>query len=79
MWEIIMDIKELISANDKPRLGFGAMRLPVIDRITKEIDRTKGAELIDTAIKLGVNYFDTAYGYHKGESEKLLGEVLKKI
>lgn len=56
-------------------LGFGAMRLP---RAGRDIDREAASALIEAAIAGGVNYFDTAYGYHDGESEKLLGTVLKQ-
>lgn len=58
------------------RLGFGCMRLPL--QADGSIDREKAFEMIDTAYRGGVNYFDTAYGYHKGESELFLGEALKK-
>lgn len=62
--------------NDKlvSLLGFGAMRLPV----TKEglIDREEAKAMIDYAYQHGVNYFDTAYPYHNGESEPFVGEVL---
>lgn len=55
-------------------LGFGAMRLP-----TKRgrIDEEKATWLIRNAIDNGVNYIDTAFPYHGGESEKVLGRVLK--
>lgn len=54
-------------------LGFGCMRLP-----TKNIgiDEPRAITLIHDAIKNGVNYFDTAYFYHKGKSESLLGKAL---
>jgi len=58
------------------RLGFGAMRFP-----TKEdglIDEKEAEKLIDKAIKGGINYFDTGYSYHGGESEVVLGRILKK-
>lgn len=56
-------------------LGFGCMRLPVKDG---KIDRERTADMFDTAIKAGVNYFDTAFPYHNGESELVVGELLKK-
>ena len=61
------------------RLGMGNMRLPVqADQPDMPIDRVKAQEIIDYAIKGGINYFDTAYIYHNGESEKFLGEALGK-
>ena len=59
---------ELISA-----LGFGAMRLPLIDG---EIDKTKATEMIYYAVDHGVNFIDTALLYHEGCSESFLGEIL---
>lgn len=61
------------------RLGMGNMRLPVhSDQPGTPIDRAKAQEIIDYAMAHGVNYYDTAYVYHSGESEKFLGEALKK-
>ncbi|MDP4133989.1 MAG: aldo/keto reductase [Bacillota bacterium] len=56
-------------------LGYGCMRFP-----TKEgkIDYPEAEKLIDTAIRGGVNYIDTAYPYHNGESEPVVGKILKK-
>lgn len=56
-------------------LGFGCMRFPTIDG---EIDETQAEEMLDTAYKAGVNYFDTAYVYHGGKSESFVGKVLAK-
>lgn len=56
-------------------LGFGCMRFPTING---EIDEAKAEEMIDTAYKAGVNYFDTAYVYHNGKSESFVGKVLAK-
>lgn len=61
------------------RLGMGNMRLPVMGNDpSAPIDRVRAQEIIDYAIENGINYFDTAYVYHNGESEKFLGEALKK-
>lgn len=64
------------------RLGLGTMRLPCKTPLKREanplIDYTKGQQLVDIAYKNGVNYFDTAYMYHVGKSEKFIGQALKK-
>jgi len=57
-------------------LGYGCMRFPT--NAEGKIDRVKAEELLDKAIANGVNYIDTAYPYHNGESELVVGEVLKK-
>lgn len=56
-------------------LGFGTMRLPV--DANGVIDEAQVREMTGTAISHGVNYFDTAYPYHGGESERVIGRVLK--
>lgn len=58
-------------------LGFGTMRLPLINN-TKEIDVETTRTIIKTAISEGVNYFDTAYPYHEEKSEVVLGKILKE-
>ena len=57
-------------------LGFGAMRLPTLEN--KEIDTELTEKMVDTAILAGVNYFDTAYPYHGGMSEIVMGKLLAK-
>lgn len=59
-------------------LGMGGLRFPFVPGRVNEIDRDKGAKLIDAAIKSGINYFDTAYTYQNGDSERFLGEVLSQ-
>ena len=59
-------------------LAFGGMRLPVIDGDDSRIDREAAEEMVDIAIAQGINYFDTAWGYHGGNSELVLGKALSR-
>lgn len=59
-------------------LGFGCMRLPIKGGVYSQIDEAAAAEMFDYAIKSGVNYFDTAWGYHDGQSEIAVGKILAK-
>ena len=59
-------------------LGMGAMRLPVVGRDDACIDEAAVQQMVDYAIAHGVNYFDTAWGYHNGQSELAMGRALKK-
>ena len=58
-------------------LGMGNMRLPETGRIKKSIDTSAAQEIIDYAMAHGVNYYDTAYVYHGGQSETFLGNALQ--
>lgn len=59
-------------------LGMGAMRLPVMGADDARIDEAATAEMVDYAMKHGVNYYDTAWGYHSGNSERVMGKVLRQ-
>ena len=62
------------------RLGMGNMRLPGVEGSNdpNAIDYKKAHEIIDYAYNHGINYFDSAYVYNNGESEKCVGECMKK-
>ena len=59
-------------------LGFGAMRLPVVDGDDTAVDETATFEMVDYAYEHGINYYDTAWGYHGGNSERVLGRALAR-
>ena len=59
-------------------LGMGAMRLPVIDGDDSRIDAAAAEEMVAYAMEHGINYYDTAWGYHNGQSESVMGNALKK-
>lgn len=59
-------------------LGFGAMRLPLVDKENPgSIDEKKSTQMIRYAIDHGINYIDTAYPYHNGMSEVFIGKVIE--
>ena len=60
-------------------LGFGAMRLPVLDGDDTKIDEAQTFRMVDAAMAGGVNYYDTAWGYHDGHSEVVLGKALSRF
>ena len=59
-------------------LGLGMMRLPVVDGDDSKIDESAAQEMVDYAYHHGINYFDTAWGYHSGNSEIAAGKFLAK-
>lgn len=72
----ILVITNDFQGKELSRLGFGTMRLPVLEDGT--IDEAQVREMVRYAIGHGVNYFDTAYPYHGGESERVIGRVLRE-
>ncbi|MFA6948375.1 MAG: aldo/keto reductase [Eubacteriales bacterium] len=71
-----MVIRNEFCGHDISRLGFGAMRLPMKDG---KIDQAQVNDMVRTALKSGVNYFDTSLVYHGGESESALGTAFHGI
>jgi len=59
-------------------LGLGAMRLPVTGSPDGPVDEATVADMVAYALEHGINYFDTAYGYHGGRSEAVMGRALSR-
>lgn len=59
-------------------LGMGNMRLPVLDGDDSRIDEAAAQEMLDACMQHGINYYDTAWGYHSGQSELVVGKLLAK-
>ena len=60
-------------------LGFGAMRFPTVELEGKKVvDLPATEKMIDRAIEAGVNYFDTGWPYHGGNSERIIGKLLSR-
>ena len=57
-------------------LGMGCMRLPVVDGKDDQVDQAAVEEMVAYAMSNGVNYYDTAWGYHSGNSELAIGKAL---
>ena len=60
------------------KLGLGMMRLPKLEGQGESIDEKKAEAMVERAINAGINYFDTAFRYHGGESEAFCGKVLSR-
>ena len=72
-----MEYKSLRSLNANPSLlGFGCMRFPTKEN--GEIDEAEAEKMLDYAIANGVNYIDTAYPYHEGNSEQIAALVVNR-
>ena len=59
-------------------LGMGGMRFPKLPEDNDTVDEAAVAELVDYAMAHGINYYDTAWGYHAGQSEVALGKALRR-
>nr|WP_314466292.1 aldo/keto reductase [uncultured Clostridium sp.] len=59
-------------------LGMGAMRLPVVNGVYANIDQDETERMVAYAMEQGINYYDTAWGYHDGSSEVAIGKALSK-
>ena len=59
-------------------LAYGCMRFPILNEKDDQIDEKAAFELIDYALANGINYFDTAWGYHGGKSEIVTGKALAR-
>lgn len=59
-------------------LGFGMMRLPVLNNDQSQIDYEQTRQMVRYAVDHGVNYIDTAYPYHQGQSEVVVGRILEE-
>ncbi len=70
--------KRIFCGKEVSALGFGVMRLPLI-KDTQKIDMATTEQMFDMAINGGITYFDTAYYYHDGQSERIVGEMLRGV
>ena len=60
------------------RMGFGGLRLPVTTRSGKEaVDDEKAFPILEEAVRIGINYFDTGWGYIEEDSQRAMGQALK--
>lgn len=68
--------KVLFNGNLTSRLGYGCMRFAKVEGTEFDIDVEKSTPLLEKALSGGITYFDTAYPYHGGQSEKFIASVL---
>ena len=59
-------------------LGLGTMRLPLVEGKDDQVDEAGAASMVALAMEQGINYYDTAWGYHGGNSELVMGRILKE-
>lgn len=59
-------------------LGMGSMRLPTIGGDDSKIDEAASEKMVAYAMEKGINYYDTAWGYHGGQSELVMGKLLNQ-
>lgn len=76
-FEVIPMITKDFQSMKLPALGLGTMRLPTLEGDYGKIDADATAKMVAYAMEHGVCYFDTAWGYHNGNSETVIGTVLK--
>lgn len=60
-------------------LGFGTMRLPLMQDGSGEVDEEEVSRMVRYAADHGINYYDTAYPYHNAKSEIIIGKALKQL
>lgn len=73
-----MEYRELKNGYKSSLLGYGCMRLPLMED-GKTVDEVETRKLLMKAYKSGVNYFDTAWPYHGGQSERVVGKIMKEL
>ena len=71
-------IRNNFNGTDVSMLGLGMMRLPCIENNDGLIDEAEVCRMVDYAIEHGVNYFDTAWMYHRGTGEEVSGRCLNR-
>ena len=73
-----MEYRKMEALSVSPSLlGFGAMRLP--QHADKQVDQIRTNQMVETAMRSGITYYDTAYNYHEGKSESILSTALRQF